>query len=400
MQIEINASGMLNCETESVVLTATGGSGDILWSDGSTNSTLTVSTAGTVTATVSSALGCTSIAEYTVTQDIEDIELPAAAAQNISCATGAATPAVVAYENYFYAWTTEGNETPVSTEINPDFTVPNNYILTVTNPTNGCIGMTEFTVLPQPEITAFATASPTCENAADGVVIAENPSGGTPPYLFSVDGENWQTEAVFTDLPAGEYTLQVIDNEECTTSVQTETEELPGLPELNITALQFSLCGEEEAVLDAAVADAPNLAYLWQDGSTAPVFTAVTAGDYSVIISNECAAEELTFTVAATSLDLVSEIFIPNVFSPSGAPENRIFRPFFNREMMNFDMEIFDRWGSPVFRSTDPITGWNGTHDGETAMQGVYIWRMAATVSGCDGSTETVEMSGDVLLLK
>jgi len=51
-------------------------------------------------------------------------------------------------------------------------------------------------------------------------------------------------------------------------------------------------------------------------------------------------------------------IFIPNAFTPDGDGINDFFRP----EMLgvvDFKMWVFDRWGSEIFFTEDPI-GWNG----------------------------------------
>jgi hypothetical protein len=39
-------------------------------------------------------------------------------------------------------------------------------------------------------------------------------------------------------------------------------------------------------------------------------------------------------------------------------------------------MKIFDRWGNPVFESTDPMLSWDGTDSktGKDASEGVYYY--------------------------
>lgn len=71
-----------------------------------------------------------------------------------------------------------------------------------------------------------------------------------------------------------------------------------------------------------------------------------------------------------------STIYVPNVFSPVATREaNRTFRPFVERELpMEYELQIFDRWGNPMFITNDPGEGWDGITRGEPAATGVYFY--------------------------
>ena len=68
--------------------------------------------------------------------------------------------------------------------------------------------------------------------------------------------------------------------------------------------------------------------------------------------------------------------FTPNAFSPNGNTTNDVFRPFINEfvQVNGYELQVFDRWGGQVFRSTDLNTGWDGLIRGQQAPQGVYIY--------------------------
>lgn len=55
----------------------------------------------------------------------------------------------------------------------------------------------------------------------DGTKVTIGVSGGKPPYEFSLDGFNWQTSSVFTDVPTGNHTVYVRDSEQCEVVQQT-----------------------------------------------------------------------------------------------------------------------------------------------------------------------------------
>jgi gliding motility-associated-like protein len=75
-------------------------------------------------------------------------------------------------------------------------------------------------------------------------------------------------------------------------------------------------------------------------------------------------------------------IYIPNSFSPNNDERNEVFEVH-GHNITNVTMDIFDRWGKPLFHQdgTDPmLKGWNGnTQGGVLLPQGVYTYKIVAT---------------------
>ncbi len=67
-------------------------------------------------------------------------------------------------------------------------------------------------------------------------------------------------------------------------------------------------------------------------------------------------------------------LFIPNVFSPNGdGIQDRYLVQYEGAEP--FLLEIFDRWGRPMYKGDKPLEGWNGVHpQGSLASDGVYFY--------------------------
>jgi gliding motility-associated-like protein/uncharacterized repeat protein (TIGR01451 family) len=61
---------------------------------------------------------------------------------------------------------------------------------------------------------AELTAPYTCTST--GTITVTNVTGGTPPYLYSIDGVNFQSSPVFTNLTNGTYTVVIRDANDCT----------------------------------------------------------------------------------------------------------------------------------------------------------------------------------------
>jgi gliding motility-associated-like protein len=73
-------------------------------------------------------------------------------------------------------------------------------------------------------------------------------------------------------------------------------------------------------------------------------------------------------------------VYVPNAFSPDGDGINDVFMPIVvgvDPERYRFD--IFDRWGQPLYSTTDTKGYWDGNFSNGTEVPiGVYIWKLTA----------------------
>jgi len=90
------------------------------------------------------------------------------------------------------------------------------------------------------------------------------------------------------------------------------------------------------------------------------------------------------------------DIFIPNAFSPNDDGKNDVFRVFAldSYELISFD--IFNRWGSRVFSTTNTSTGWNGKVNGYTQETGVFVYYIE--IKNRSGKIKSIK--GNVLLIR
>ena len=77
------------------------------------------------------------------------------------------------------------------------------------------------------------------------------------------------------------------------------------------------------------------------------------------------------------------EIYVPTAFTPNGDNRNDILKALPVGVTFEF-LNIFDRWGNLVFRTTDPAIGWDGRLRSTDLPSGLYIWMTGGTLS--DGS--------------
>ena len=90
---------------------------------------------------------------------------------------------------------------------------PDTYEVTIRD-AEGCETTATATVTEPVEITVSTTT--------DGNSIIVTASGGTGEFTYSIDGQNFQDENVFLDLPSGLYTVTIVDENDCSTTIETE----------------------------------------------------------------------------------------------------------------------------------------------------------------------------------
>ncbi|MFN3876246.1 MAG: gliding motility-associated C-terminal domain-containing protein, partial [Flavobacteriales bacterium] len=93
-------------------------------------------------------------------------------------------------------------------------------------------------------------------------------------------------------------------------------------------------------------------------------------------------------------------ILAPSAFTPDGDGLNdKYFPRILGMDIAHCRFEVFDRWGRPLYATTTPDDGWDGTmgRAGAAMPQGVYVWLLEAQLPGCE---EAVRMAGTVTLIR
>ncbi len=89
-------------------------------------------------------------------------------------------------------------------------------------------------------------------------------------------------------------------------------------------------------------------------------------------------------------------VYLPNAINPkSNFEENRTFKPvasFVN----DYQLIVYDRWGEIVFKSTDPLNGWDGKKNGGNLLpKGTYVFYLQYK----SRNDELVKTSGQINLV-
>jgi gliding motility-associated-like protein len=80
----------------------------------------------------------------------------------------------------------------------------------------------------------------------------------------------------------------------------------------------------------------------------------------------------------------MTNLSLPNIFSPDGSGLNDVFTPIISGPFDQFSIEIYNRWGKMIYGpATDPFFQWDGKeNNGLDAPAGVYYWLVNASFKG------------------
>jgi len=331
------------CGPLNLLLDATQPSCTYLWSTGAVTPTITVTTPGTywVTCDNGSCIG-------TDTINILAFALPDIGSDTIVC-TGTTLLLDAGNPGSTYLWSTGSTSQTI--------TVNSTGIYWVDVTSGSCSFRDSI------DIQVLSVQQPDL-----GLDTAVCPGG---QIIFSVNDPNatitWQDGSVgqtFTADSAGTYWVtSSIGN--CALS---DTVNVTYLATVELGSEQ-SLCNVDQGItLDAGN---PGSQYMWNTGETSQMITITEAGTYyvDVINSSQCA---LTDTIDITGELGGGTMYVPNTFTPNGNNRNDVFYVY-GTGIVEFKMQIYDRWGMLLFESTSMTDGWDGTFMGNKVQQDTYV---------------------------
>ncbi len=227
-------------------------------------------------------------------------------------------------------------------------------------------------------------------------------SGGRMPYLVNWDGAYQGADTLLTALDSGFYQLFVMDENGCE---QQREVVLPRIPQ---PIASFSLEEEVDSVMVGQPLSFTNYSqftthYRWDfgDGNVGtekqPTHAFQTSGLFhvSLIAEDAQAVCRDSFSLAVNVLP-EGKMYMANAFSPNNDGTNDRFVPV-GEGIQWIEGTIYNRWGTVVFRFSDPQKGWDGNMmDGLPAPHGVYVYQLKAGFS--DGTS--FQREGSVTLMR
>ncbi len=306
--------------------------------------------------------------------------------------------------NYQFAWSNGNNSQ------NLNNITPGTYEVSITD-ANNCTHIQSFQ-LANPDLlnAGIVTENTSCFGDKDGSIII-SPSGGLPPYEYSIDGKNFNGLSKIIGLSAGIYTAYVKDANGCIW--QDDKVIINDPPEFVITLFASNTVlnlGDSIQIIARYKNNSGPIQLSW-DTSIPGSFSCANESCGTI---TSAAQSNVTYEIYAVDekgceasnqiqieVSKVRKVFVPTGFTPNadGINDRLLIHGKENATIKYF--KIFDRWGELIFfaeefKVNDNTIGWDGTFKGKMLNSGVFTWILE--VEYIDGEQEVLK--GNTTLLR
>jgi gliding motility-associated-like protein len=339
------------------------------WNNSSTNQDLSGLTAGTYIVVVSDQNGCSFTDQIILTQP--DAYMLSATVNDVLCngfGNGSIDLTVTGGQpQYSYSWSNNATTQDLSN------LGPGTYTVTIVDQ-NSCDTTYVFSVIELSPITAAAVETDVDCHGNNNGAINLIVGGGSQPYTF-VWSNGADTEDL-NNLSAGIYVYTITDINGCTLTDTANVYE----PELLTVTLNSQVLfnghnisfynGNDGSITTIVNGGTPEFTYLWSTADTTKNLSNLTAGTYSVIVTdaNGCTA------TASITLTQPLELAMPNAYSPNGDGFNDFFVIHGIEAYPNNVFTVVNRWGNVVYEKKNYHNEWNGNNNnGGQLPDGTYF---------------------------
>lgn len=416
----ITVSNPTACAGQNINLTASGGSsynwsGPLGYSSSVQNPVIAGATSamgGAYSVTVTSAAGCSNTAVSNA--QVFDLPVPQASSNGPICE--GTQLSLNASGGQTYLWT--GPNGFNSSLQNPSFTAntsnySGNYNLTVID-VNGCSSTTVIavTINPMPNASINSNVKGGCAPLC--VTFNANSAATIATYNWNlgngVTSSDAQPQTCFGTTGVYSVNVTVADAIGCSNSATYTIEVYPQpTADFNHAPIKPIINIDPDVTFTDASHGAPIVAWNWYFMNTAqytsnqqnPVFVYTEPGLYAVALVVKSDKGCLDTLVRTVEVGEDFGLYVPNAFTPNDDGMNDVFQPK-GFGIVDYQLQIFDRWGEKIFETNDFNEGWNGTRKSKNdvkygiIMDGTYTW----LINVKDVFGKAHELKGHVTLIK
>ena len=274
---------------QDVSLTGIGGQGpySFSWEDGVTGDFRSELAEGNYAVTVQNANGCTRAFMVNVIAPLPLSLTTTGSIDNICAgATNGSVELLAEFGAGNYQYSINGTDYQSSATFSG--LASGTYTGYVTDALN-CVTTTAFEILTINDLDASTVATNvSCAMSNDGMIVV-NPSGGTAPFEYAMNGGAFQNENEFTDLAPGTYSVVVRDEDNCELSLPDIiiTEPVPLFS--NAFETLSASCGQADGEAEVQVSGGTEpYSYIWDNNpalNTAAV-SGLLSGTHTVVVTD------------------------------------------------------------------------------------------------------------------
>jgi gliding motility-associated-like protein len=340
------------------------------WSNGSTSDIISSIPAGTYYLTVTDDWGCFGTTD--VTLDLPNEIVLNSYVTDLKCfgsndgkinisLSGGDPPFEILWSN-------------ASTDVNLTSLASGQYSLTVTD-SRDCVITQDFTVnQPDPITFEYSKTDVTCYGLSDGS-LTMNAVGGSEPYSYTVSSGIFVANTqIVTSLPAGNFSLFVRDNNNCTANGTVAIYQ-PAELSATVTASNPSCIGNNDGYIAVfPVGGTAPYSYTYDNMELdTTIYNRLREGNYVISVKDANGCE---YDLGSVRLNeaLYECLVIPSAFTPNGDGVNDKW------EIRNIELypgayiHVFNRWGQEVYFGRPDSEPWDGKFNGKALPVGAYMY--------------------------
>jgi gliding motility-associated-like protein len=212
-------------------------------------------------------------------------------------------------------------------------------------------------------------------------------AGSFASYLWN-DGSTQERMTVNT---TGTYSVEVTDYNGCRGNDTTRITTLLPLPAGFLPA-DTLICSYDKLTLTTRKSYS---SYTWSTGSVLPSLIVSQPGTYWLQVKDNsgCVGRD---TIIINPKDCMKGIYMPTAFSPNGDGRNDLFHPMLFGNVKKYSFTVYNRWGAVVFQTTELNRSWDGKVGGLLQEPNVFTWICTYQFEGEQARSE----KGTVMLVR
>jgi len=313
-------------------------------------------TPGNYLALIADHNGCTQNIAFEITQPAENLNIDLLVTENVDCyADGSGFIGITASGGtpaYEYS-IDEGANYQAGEEFS-GLSGGTYYI--IVRDDNGCL-IADTAILTEPSnpltLNFNGSTNVICENDTTGSLNVSG-AGGSPPYLYFLDGQNGQLSGVFPGLTSGTYNVMVKDLNGCSTNMDLTIDAVSYLPDVDFT---YQVAGQSVAFVNLT---SNGQSYNWSfgDGATSqltnPTHLYPSPGQYTVklVAENNCGPDSVIQNISTVIIGVEENETVISAIYPN--PANNIITIELNPNLpiTNYRLQITNITGQQLVTSS------------------------------------------------
>ena len=195
----------------------------------------------------------------------------------------------------------------------------------------------------------------------------------------------------FNITDTGTYRVDITDNHHCAAADSIHIAAFAESPKQFLPA-DTIVCSYTGALIRSS---GDFVQYKWSTGETGKSIHVMNPGEFmlQVVDQEGCIGKD---TIRIDMKNCEALLVFPNAFTPNHDGVNDIFRLKYPGHVVDYQLQVFNRWGQRIFSTVDPFAGWDGRFESNDQPTGTYTWMARYTDN--NGNKQT--LSGTVVLIR